>query len=375
MKSLYPFCGQPRAPAAGDCIEQGHQLSAGTGLILEMAGNNEAYSGIRTESLDGSPQHGEVAGIGSLGLEPAIDKGSNVFCPGGVACRYFKSCPLEGGIVGVQQGEHLVNAELGAHAVKGNEAEPAHQGGTAFETCECLPGVSDVDERVAQGVVEVIIRAGLDGFQEGRDRSRVTDLTQGFCSSTAGSWCAIGDNQAERFDGSLVFQFSEAARCCLADPCVVVGESCSQGRQGIFATGPGKGPDCPGPGFRVFAAGEEADQGLFRSGSPVYQCLPGAVANPGALVSQQAGEVSMGSVLPVDFTAEGVSGSCSTFSADPVDGSAELGFGELGCRTAPAEPAAGIDDQQASIVVLQHIGGVKVDTGGPEKDLVLGAKG
>ena len=110
-----------------------------------------------------------MVGIRSFGLEPAIDKAGNIFCPGGVACGYFKSCPPERGIFGVKQGENLVNGQLGAHAVKGNEAEAAYQGGAALEACEGSPRIADVDERIAQGMVEVVIRAGLDGFQQGRD--------------------------------------------------------------------------------------------------------------------------------------------------------------------------------------------------------------
>ena len=80
-------------------------------------------------------------------------------------------------------------------------------------------------------------------------------------------------------------------------------------------------------------------------------------------------------VLPVDFFAEGVGGLCSTFSSDPVDGALELGLGKLRGGAAPAEPATGVNHQQASIVVFHYIGGMKIDTGRAEEDLVLGAEG
>ena len=83
----------------------------------------------------------------------------------------------------------------------------------------------------------------------------------------------------------------------------------------------------------------------------------------------------MRGALPVDLDSQRVRGLRPVLAADPVDRAKQLGLGKLGGRAAPVEPAAGVDHQEASIVVLHDIGRVKIDARGVEKDLVPGSEG
>ena len=53
--------------------------------------------------------------------------------------------------------------------------------------------------------------------------------------------------------------------------------------------------------------------------------------------------------------------------ADSVDGSKNLGFGSLGMRAAPAEPSSRVQQEEASVGILNDIGRVKVLAGRGKK--------
>ena len=64
-----------------------------------------------------------------------------------------------------------------------------------------------------------------------------------------------------------------------------------------------------------------------------------------------------------------------TLPPDSIDRTQHIRLLELRSRTAEFVPAAGIDDDQAAIGILEHVGRVKVEVGAGDKVFVSGREG
>ena len=82
-----------------------------------------------------------------------------------MAAGDLHSGALERRILGIEQRDDLVDGELEAHPVERDETQPPRLGRSAREPLEGFTGVADIDERVAERVVEVIIGACFHGLE------------------------------------------------------------------------------------------------------------------------------------------------------------------------------------------------------------------
>ena len=89
-----------------------------------------------------------------------------------------------------------------------------------------------------------------------------------------------------------------------------------------------------------------------REGRPVRADLDRMVADDARVVQELGARPA-----PVDLQSAGI---LSFDGADAVDAALDLRLGDLRRRAADAEPAAGVDDEQAAVGVFQHIGRMEV---------------
>ena len=100
-----------------------------------------------------------------------------------------------------------------------------------------------------------------------------------------------------------------------------------------------------------------------------------AVPHLRARVVQQFRQFDGRRIRPVDLRPSRVLGLRHVPPTDPVNAPLDVRLGDLRGRAADAEPAAGVDDQQAAVGVLQDVGRVEIGVAAGEEVLVARAEG
>ena len=230
-----------------------------------------------------------------------------------------------------------------------------------------------VGDRVVEGPVVGPVHPTGRG-QKGGTCLRQTETAKGFGCGAGHRRRVVDDDTPERLEGRGIAMEACHMAGRLADIGVAIAEAGANGPAGFIAVDPGQCPEsllADGGGRR---SSEYAIHSRHRGGPDPGEGVGGPGDDGGARVGQQRREAGGLYPLPIESETARIGDRHRAIAPHPIDRAEGRRLLKLRRRATQLVPAAGIDNEERAVGILDHVGGMEVDPVGLEEGIRFGGE-